>query len=148
MVKNILYSNVLPSIQQEFKEREVETFRDLSFTFAIHPVTNDVIFVTNEEAIKNSVRNLILANRYDFLFDSSKFTDIKASLFENIDSGDLKLMKMRIDTVLRNHEPRVTFQDAVIDDDLDRNRFSITIFYTINNIQKLDEVRIFLERVR
>ena len=142
------YANIPPSFPENSRARQDVVHQDINFSFAIHPATKDLMTVTNTEAIKNSIRNLILANRGDFLYDDAKFTNIKGSLFELVDSGDIELMKMRIDTVLTNFEPRVRFVDVAVEDNLDENRFGITVYYTINNIQDLQNVKIFLRRVR
>ena len=50
--KRTLQSNYLGKISRAFK--------DLSFNFARNPVTSDIVILKNEEAIKQSVKNLVL----------------------------------------------------------------------------------------
>ena len=43
-------------------ERIISDFRDISMTFQINPVNNDLIALKNENAIARALRNLVLTN--------------------------------------------------------------------------------------
>ena len=64
-------------------KRTSQAFKDISFSFKPHPVTKDLLTLTNERAIIRSVRNLVETIPTERFFNSSIGTDIRASLFEN-----------------------------------------------------------------
>lgn len=123
-------------------------YSDLDLDFIAHPVTKDVMIKTGDDAIKRSVRNLILTNYYDRPFNHSIGSGVQKLLFENINPLTLGFLKDAIINVISIHETRVSLNDVQIDEDLDRNGFTVTISFTVQN--KLEPVitSFFLERLR
>ena len=57
-------------------------YKDLNLDFIRHPMTNDVSMLTDMEALKRSVRNLILTSKYDRPFKPQMDAGIRKYLFE------------------------------------------------------------------
>lgn len=123
-------------------------YSDLNLDFMAHPTTGDVMRLTGEEAIKRSVRNLVLTNFYDRPFRSYIGSNASKLLFENADALTANFLKDAIREVVGNYEPRVSIRDVTVFVDNDNNGYVATIvFSVINRIDPLTTV-IFLERIR
>lgn len=106
-------------------------FKDISLSFKRHPVTNDIAVITNEDAIKNSVKNLIRTNVGERFFNSLLGSNVEGSLFELSTDDLVDPLDEEIRNVINNFEPRVTLRQVVIEPIPDRNQLNITIVYDI-----------------
>lgn len=123
-------------------------YSDLNLDFMAHPTTGDVMRLTGEEAIKRSVRNLVLTNFYDRPFRSYIGSNASKLLFENANALTANFLKDAIREVVGNYEPRVSVRDVTVYVDNDNNGYVATIvFSVVNRIDPLTTV-IFLERIR
>ena len=69
------------------RQRQSKAFKDISLSFKRHPVTNDILALTNEDAIKRSVRNLVETINEERFFNPLIGSQVKDSLFELSDNG-------------------------------------------------------------
>ena len=104
---------------------------DLDFGFHANPVTDDVSKKVDDDAIKQSLKNLILMRRYDCPFHPEVCSQVQDSLFEIITPLTASTIRRAITYTIENFEPRVIVNDVVVEDDSIRNRVNITIDYTI-----------------
>ena len=121
---------------------------DLDLDFTAHPVTKDIVRKTNVEAVKRSVRNLILTNRYERPFHPEIDGGVTRHLFGLSTAHTKHDIAMAIETCLKNYEPRVILNDVSVTGDLDKNGFHVSIFFRVINSPEPIEVGLFLERVR
>jgi phage baseplate assembly protein W len=124
------------------------TYSDLDLDFIAHPTTGDVVRKTGEDAIKRSVRNLILTNFYDRPFRSYIGSNALKLLFENANAITVSLLKDAIEEVISNYEPRVKLTDIDLNFDFDNNGYNVTMRYIILNREQPAVITIFLERIR
>lgn len=123
-------------------------FSDLDLDFLAHPTTKDVLRKVGNEAIKRSVRNLILTNYYDKPFRPGIGSSVSKLLFENATPMIDNFLKNAIVEVIRNYEPRVKLEEVSVNFDNDNNGFNVTLYYTILNRSEPAVATIFLERIR
>lgn len=123
-------------------------YTDLDLDFFAHPTTHDVIKKTGDDAIKRSIRNLILTNFYERPFQSYIGSNIQQLLFENVTILTAVLIKDAITSTINNFEKRVSLQDVVVTPDPDNNGFNVQLQYIILNRQLPITTNMFLERVR
>jgi len=123
-------------------------YTDLDLTFRRLPVSNDVALSFDEQAVIRSVRNLLLTNFYERLFQPTLGSNIDTLLFEPITVLTAGLIKAEIRNVINNFEPRVTIQDIVVDPSPDRNAFKVTLTFLIGNNTLPTAVNLLLERSR
>ena len=123
-------------------------FRDLDLNFQPNPVTKDVAVKEDEEAVKRSLRNLILLKRYEKPFHPEISSGIQDLLFENYDPVTYAVMRSQITDMIRRYEPRVENLEVVFDAAPDQNAITISILFTIINRQEVFQTNIFLERTR
>lgn len=106
-------------------------FRDISLSFARHPVTNDILPIRNEDAIKKSVTNLVKTVIGERFFNSLVGSSINDSLFELNTIGISIVLEDEIKTLLNNFEPRIKVKEINISDDPDLYELNINIVYDI-----------------
>ena len=106
-------------------------FKDISLSFKKHPVTNDILVLKNEDAIKRSVQNLVRINFGEVFFNRLVGTKVSGSLFELASSDFVDPMKSEIETTLNNFEPRVKLTDVAFVATPDQNSLEVSIFYDI-----------------
>jgi hypothetical protein len=123
-------------------------YADLDLDFLMNPTTKDVVRKTGNDAIKRSIRNLILTNFYDRPFRSYIGSNVQKLLFENAVPLAINFLKDAIKEVVYNYEPRVELQQVDVVFDEDNNGFNVTLYYVILNRGEPVVTGIFLERIR
>tara|TARA_B100000614_G_C14132995_1_gene320908 strand:- start:76 stop:465 length:390 start_codon:yes stop_codon:yes gene_type:complete len=120
-----------------------KSFRDFSLTFEKNAVTNDILSLKNETAIKESVKNIVLYNFYEKPFDPFFGGNIIGLLFENSTPTMQLEVRNRIQKSVEIYEPRVTAVDVDVDFEPDRNELNCTINYLILGIPpKFDDITV------
>ena len=106
-------------------------FNDISLSFKRHPVTNDIVLLRNEDAIKKSVQNLVRIILGEVFFDRLLGTNIEKSLFELTTLNLTDDIRSEIETTINNNEPRVQLTGIGVDITPDDNALDIKIEYSI-----------------
>tara|TARA_B100001996_G_C18137440_1_gene391650 strand:- start:21 stop:422 length:402 start_codon:yes stop_codon:yes gene_type:complete len=106
-------------------------FKDISLSFTRSPITNDVVTLRNEDAIKRSVVNLCRTRLTDRFFNELLGTSIEDALFDLVGEDIGVSLEEEIRTLLTNFEPRIKLTQINIEDDIDENGLYITIRYNI-----------------
>ena len=117
----------MPVIRQKQSRR----FKDISLSFKRHPVTNDILALTNEDAIKKSVLNLVQTVNGERFFNPLIGSHVKESLFKLADNSLRATLKTQIESTIQNFEPRVNLTDVIVNHPNDSNDLEITISYDI-----------------
>jgi len=123
-------------------------YSDLDLDFILHPTTKDVVRKFGPDAIKRSVRNLILTNFYDKPFRSGVGSNATRLLFENMTPLTNNFLKDAIIEVIRNYEPRVEIYSVEVEFDYDNNGYNATLNFIILNDNSQISTSVFLERIR
>ena len=108
-----------------------KTFRDINLSFRMHPITNDLMVIKNEDAIKRSVINIVntIIGEKPFLNDFG--SQINASLFELDTSLHYISIENQIISALNNYEPRIRIVEVRVTIDGENNEMSAQISYDI-----------------
>ena len=112
-------------------QRISRAFKDISFSFDPHPVTKDLPILTNERAIKRSVRNLVETIPTERFFNSTLGTDIRKSLFNFVDYATATVIEDQILNTVRFYEPRVDNLKIQVDPRPDDNSFDVIVIFDI-----------------
>jgi len=129
-------------------KRSVRLFSDIDMMFKPHPNTKDIVRKYNENAIKTSVRNLIMTNFGERLFHPEIGSGVKELLFELDTINTRILLKNHITACITNFEPRVTLHNVEIISSNDGHGYNITIEFTIRNTIEPMIMTLFLHRIR
>lgn len=122
-------------------------WKDLDLLFRVHPVTGDVVTRTDVEAVKRSVRNIVLTNKYERPFKPNFGTSLRELLFELNTSRQLKKVQRRIKETLEKTEPRIMNVSVLLSND-DSHEVNITIIYDIKNSIRNQEQEFTVTRAR
>ena len=112
-------------------QRISRTFKDISLSFAPHPVTKDLPILKNENSIVRSVRNLVQTIPTERFFNSSLGSDVQDSLFGFVDYGTASLIEDQIVTVVTNFEPRVENVEVDVEPQHDNNSFGVIVRFDV-----------------
>jgi len=123
-------------------------YKDLDLNFDNHPATKDVVRKYDDDAIKRSVRNLILTNYGEKPFRHDIGSNVRQLLFELVTPLSAIRLKDAIVEVIANHEPRAEVRKVEVLGNLDKNGYDVSIQYNIKNISQPFTVDLFLERLR
>jgi len=130
-------------------QRTSEPFRDISLTFKRHPVTNDIIMLKNEDAIKRAVQNLVRTQIGERFFNTDLGTRITSSLFELANDDYIEPIQTEIEMVINQYEPRVILQQVVVESRPEQNALDVSIQYKIVGLNSPSQnVQFILEPTR
>ena len=106
-------------------------FKDINLSFKRHPVTNDVMTIRDEDAIKRSVKNIIFTILGEKPFDPDFGSSINNSLFDlNTNLSEIRVSD-EIRHSLSNLEPRIENLDVTVRITPDSNELNCTVQYDI-----------------
>tara|TARA_B110000495_G_scaffold122032_1_gene106015 strand:+ start:166 stop:579 length:414 start_codon:yes stop_codon:yes gene_type:complete len=124
------------------------SWSDLDLDFVAHPVTKDIVFKHDVEAVKRSIRNLILTNRYERPFQPEIDGGVTRHLFQLSTPHTKHDVKGAVENCILNFEPRAQVIEVIVGGDLDKNGFDITIMFRVVNTPDPVTIEVFLERLR
>ncbi len=128
--------------------RNSRTFIDLDLNFIANPSTGDVSAKYDENAIKQSVRNLIMTNHYERLFHPEIGSQVTALLFELYTPLTKAMLETSIRNTIENHEPRVVLMQVQVNQNQDNNSIYVSIVYRIVNTERPISFNVILQRTR
>ena len=109
-------------------------FKDINLSFKRHPVTNDVVAIRDEDAIKRSVKNIIFTILGEKPFEPLFGSVINDALFDLSTNLSEVAVADEISSSLLNHEPRIADIDVTVTVAADSNEMNCTVQYTIVGI--------------
>lgn len=123
-------------------------YSDINLLFTSHPVTGDVVKHIDANAVKASVKNLILTRNYDRLFHPEIGCQVYSLLFENMDMITLQAMRRTIADTISIFEPRAEIQVIDVYPSPEENAVHISVSFNVINMTELLTVDVVLERTR
>jgi phage baseplate assembly protein W len=119
---------------------------DIDVNMTLHPQNKDIVLKYDINAVKRSIKNLLLTNHYERLFKPGLGANFSSLLFENVDMVNLRVAEQNIKDMIRKFEPRAKLNNLIINPI--GNSLDITILFTILNSPEPQELNLILERVR
>ena len=130
-------------------DRNLRQYSDLDLFFSKKNSDSDINKVTDVQAVKRSVRNLVLLNHYEKPFHPEIGSGIREMLFELMTPVTAIVLTRKIEDVIKNFEPRARLVGVSAFPDLDRNAYEVKIeFYVVNTPTELVDLTVMLERLR
>ena len=123
-------------------------YTDIPLQLKEHPVKKDILPLRDLDAIKQSVKNLILTNQGERPFQMGLGGNVTQYLFEPVTGFTAHSLKEEIIKTLRRHEPRIQNTQVNVSADVDRNRFDVTISFLVIASDTTEQVSFGLERLR
>ena len=129
-------------------DRNAQIFKDINLSLAKHPITGDIASLSNVEAVKRSVRNLINTNFYERPFHPEIGSNVRSVLFEPVSPVVAAVLERHVKDVIENFEPRAELIDVMVSDNADSNEYRVQIKFYVVNSSDIVDMNIFLERLR
>jgi phage baseplate assembly protein W len=111
-----------------------KAFKDINLSFKRHPVTNDLVVIKNEDAIKQSVKNIIFTILGEKPFLPLFGSKLNSALFELDTNFNETKISDEISSVLLNNEPRISNILVSVSNPQDSHELNVTIQYDITGI--------------
>jgi len=116
-------------------QRISRSFKDVSASFQVNPLTNDLIAIKNATAIARSLRNLVLTTPGERFFNEELGSQVGNLLFENVDDVTAMSIRSEIINVIENYEPRVNLIKVGVNANIDNYSMDVKITYQIIGIE-------------
>lgn len=123
-------------------------YSDFLINFDKNPNSGALALASNEEAIKNSLKSLLLTNKSERFYDLNIGSKIRSALFEPFGDIASSNLESLIREAISNYEQRCIVQQIQIEEDVDRNGVRINIIFSMINIPRTINFTIFISRVR
>jgi phage baseplate assembly protein W len=128
--------------------KKASLYSDFRKDLKISPVSKDITVLRDEEAVKQSIKNLLLTDPRERLMQPFVGAGIKGLLFENLTPGVLKLIKEKVTSTISTYEPRAELIDVIVSSNYDDNQVNILIRFYVKNVEQPIELDVILERIR
>ena len=120
-------------------------YSDIRKNMLMDSLNSDLSVAVNDQAIKDSVMNLVMTTRGERLYQPEIGGNISTLLFELMSDETTYLLQRAIQEVVTNWEPRAVLEAVQVIPDYDNNNYSITIrFYTKYNLEVSQAVNVTL----
>jgi len=113
-----------------------------------HPVSKDVLRFVNENAVTRSIKNLVLTDRGERLYQPGIGSNIKKLMFEPMVEATAELISQFIQETIDVYEPRAKVLEINVVPDYNNNLYAVTLTYMIINKEDPITLNITLNRVR
>ena len=135
--------------QSQNTARATRQYTDLDLFFGKKSSDSDIQKVTDIQAVKRSIRNLVQLNTYEKPFHPEIAGGVREMLFENMSPVVSAMIARKIEDVIENFEPRARLVSVRSIPDLDRNAYEVIVeFYVVNTPTELVDISLMLERLR
>ena len=130
-------------------DRNVRQYADLDLFFGKKASNNDVSEITDIQAVKRSIRNLVLLNTFEKPFHPEISSGVRDMLSELMTPVNAAILSRKVQDVIENFEPRARLVAVKSIPDFDNNSYRVSVeFYVVNAPTELVDLTIFLERLR
>ena len=130
-------------------DRSIRQYSDLDLFFGKKNSDSDIQKITDIQAVKRSIRNLVQLNVYDKPFHPEVSGGVREMLFENMTPLISTIIARQIEDVIENFEPRARLVSVRALPDFDRNAYEVQVaFYVVNTPTELVDLTVMLERLR
>ena len=139
---------IYDATQSNESKRSSRIFKDLNLNFQVNSATKDIQKITDVEAVKRSVRNLINLNHYEKPFHPEVGSNLRGMLFELMTPQMNHAISKQIQKLIINYEPRARLVQVATIPNFDRNAYNVKISFYVVNVPEPVTVESFLERLR
>lgn len=129
-------------------QKKQEYYSDFLNDFESHPITHSIARVTNEESIKQAVRNLILTDMGERPFEPTVGSNIRASLFEPLSPITAQNIQFYIHNAITQHEKRINLLDVIVKPSVKEDGYDISVLFSVINSSNQITLNLILRRIR
>ena len=125
-----------------------KTYQDLDFEFTPHPVTGDVVRVKDANSVKRGIKNILLTENTERLFQPEVGSGLKNLLFEQMSDITAQLLEDEVRSAVESWEERAELIEIIVTPDYDYNRYRVAVTFRIVNQIEEQTLEVFLQRER
>lgn len=140
-----LVTKIQKNTQQKLKD---VVFSDFFSNLNLQPVKNDLLKHENEESVKRSIKNILLTNRGERVYNPLFGSDLNKMLFENFTPANDQIVADLIKNAVNNFEPRANIIEILVTSDIDLNSLYVTIIFSVINKSEPITLDLVLNRIR
>ena len=129
-------------------DKKLDIFSDILNSFLPHPITGDLTRTKAENAIKQSIKNLIFTNRGERLFQPDIYSNVMDSLFEFNDTITVDDLRQHVIDVITQHEPRCNLLNVYVASNVGTGDVTVSIQFSVINTNDIQTLNLLLKRVR
>lgn len=129
-------------------DRDTQRYSDFLSNLYPHPVSKDIVKYVNENAVVRSIRNLLLTDRFERLYQPDLGTDLRKMLFEQISSVTAQTISVFVQETIDKYEPRAKVISVNVQADEENNRYIVSLVVMVINKQDPVSFNIVLDRIR
>lgn len=137
---------ILPTTTPLKKRRSL--YSDFHKDLTVNPISGDLALKKDETSVKEAIKNLLLTDRGERLFQPDLGGDIRSSLFDNNTPMTLKILEEKVRAVLNNFEPRINLIEVQVTTEYNSGLVKVVVYFNIRNVSTPISVTVFLERTR
>jgi phage baseplate assembly protein W len=123
-------------------------YSDLSTNFSLNAMTGDVVRLTELDAVKRAIKNLIMTEKYERLLDPRFGAGINALLFEPMSPMITMTLRQIIEENIRTYEPRADIKTIDVVPEEYSQTYYIDIVFSLRNTNQTGTVQFFIDRIR
>ncbi len=124
------------------------TYKDINFDFTANPVTGDVATVKDAVSVKRGIRNVLLTENYERLFNPEFGSGVKNILFEPMTPITAQRLEDEVASAINAWEQRAEIININVISEEEYNRYRVSVKFRINNSIETEQVDVFLSRER
>ena len=124
------------------------TYKDINFDFTANPVTGDVATVKDAVSVKRGIRNVLLTENYERLFNPEFGSGVKNILFEPMTPVTAQRLEDEVASAIGAWEQRAEVVHINVISEEEYNRYRVSVKFRINNSIETEQVDVFLSRER
>lgn len=129
-------------------EQLTKIYSDIDFAFTRTPGRNDIALSYDDMAVIRAIKYILLTNKYERPFQSDLGSGLTGLLFEPVNYLTAESISLEIESMIRNHEPRVSLVRVTVDEKPDDNAYNVGLTFFIGNNTQPTTIGLILERTR
>jgi phage baseplate assembly protein W len=135
------------TVKTPFSKKQ-SLYADFKKNLAISPISKDLALIKDDEAVKQSIKNLVLTDPGERLMQPFIGGGIRALLFENITPAVLNLIENLVKSTISTYEPRADIINVSASSKYDDNTVNVVVNFYIRNTNEPIKLDLILTRVR
>ena len=121
------------------------TYKDLAFSMFANPMSGDIGKKVGASAVKGAILSILKTNYNERLFDPEFGSDIRGSLFEQMNPITEQRMKKKIEAAIARHEPRAEVLGVSVKAQEEQNRYEISILFNVASVAEIQKITTYFD---
>ena len=121
------------------------TYRDIAFSFFAHPMSGDMGKKTGASAVKQAIVAILKTNHHERLFNPEFGSDIRGSLFEQMNPITEQRMRKKVEAAIARHEPRAEVLGITVTGQEEQNRYEINVVFNVASVAETQKLTTYFD---